>query len=89
MSKNTSTQNKPVKYVPVYDAGAPGRPQEPVYLPNNAPVYSVYTGERVSVGPVPVGTPGDAPYGNHNYGKNFHVIQNVKGDWMIHGYSQR
>jgi hypothetical protein len=85
MSQYTSNEKKkPVRYVPVYDAGQPGRVQQPVYLPATAPVYSVYSGKLVAHGPVPVGTPGDAPHGHANYGKDFHVINNVRGAWMMH-----
>ena len=89
MSNNSTNSKNIVKNVPVYDAGAPYRTQQPVYLPVTAPVHIVYSGKVISYGPVPVGTPCDAPFGHANYGKDFHVINNVRGDWMIHGFGRR
>jgi hypothetical protein len=77
--------NPDPKHLPVWDAGEPNRPQVPVVLPENAPVYSVYSGNIVGYGPRPFGVPCDAPKGHPNYGKNFHVIQkHSDGNFVMH-----
>ena len=78
------------KNIPVFDGGAPGVPQrQNMTIGPDDPVYSVYTGEVVGYGNIPVGTPGDAPVGHHNHGKDFHAIQFYNDAYMIHGFGPR
>ncbi len=90
VKENPGTHNV-VEYskhnVPVYAVNSPGAGvQQPVVMHTDTPIYSSYTSEFVGYGHVPKGTPGDAPYGHPNYGKNFHVIQHVASEriYMIH-----
>jgi len=62
--------------IPVFNLNVPGGgPQQPIVIPSNAPVYSSYTGNQVGTGAIPKGTISDAPQGNPNYGKPFHVVE--------------
>lgn len=84
------TNGESTNSIPVFDGGGPGRPQKQnITIPPNEPVYSVYSGEVVGYGGVPVGTPGDAPPGHANFGKNFHAIQFYNGAFMTHGFNNR
>ena len=46
-------------------------------VPNNQPVYSVYTNKIICYGNVPYGTICDAPLDHPNYGKPYHNIQYI------------
>jgi hypothetical protein len=81
--------------IPVYNLNMPnGGIQKPVTdFTNNTPVYSSYTGNLVSNGPIKVGTLSDAPVGHKNFGTPFHVIERVelpgsKSVFMAHDYSK-
>lgn len=74
--------------VPVFNLNVPnGGPQgPPLQVPPDQQVYSSYTGNLVGVGPIPYGTPTDAPPGHPHHGTNFHVIEFSPSNesWMIH-----
>jgi hypothetical protein len=75
-------------YIPVHDLNAPhGGPQQPASVGNNQPVYSSYTGNLVGYGPIPKGTQSDAPPGNPNHAKPYHVIvlNPANQSYMSHG----
>ena len=75
--------------IPVWNINTPsgGFQGPPMTISPNQPVYSSYTSNFISNGPIPYGTPGDAPIGHKNHGKNFHVIayNPVNGSYMVHG----
>ena len=63
-------------YIPCKSLNVPGGGlQQSVSISSDTPVYSTYTGELVSMGPIPYGTKCDAPIGDPNHGKFFHVIE--------------
>lgn len=75
------------KNIPVYDLNVPnGGPQAPISITKDQPIYSSYTGNLVSWGPIPYGTISDAPVGHSNYKKPFHVIEYnpVNRSFMTH-----
>jgi hypothetical protein len=83
MSKNSNNS----KNIPVFNLNVPGGGlQKPVSIGPNTPVYSSYTGELISNGPIAKGTISDAPKSNPNYGKPFHVIEHnpVNNTFMAH-----
>ncbi len=78
----------PNNQVPVHSINVPnGGVQRPVTIPQDAPVYSSYTGNFIGRGPQPFGVRCDAPLGHPNYGQNFHVIVHnpANQSWMEHG----
>jgi len=75
------------KYIPSHHLNTPhGGQQIKISVPSDAEIYSVYTSNLVNIGPIPWGTLCDAPPGNPNYGKNYHVIQfnPANNSWMVH-----
>ena len=78
------------KYVPAYTIGLPGIPGYSVSVNPDTRVYSSYTGDLISIGPVRKGIPCDAPSDNKNYGKNFHSINvDSYGNYMMHRSRRR
>ncbi|AYV75883.1 MAG: hypothetical protein Terrestrivirus3_152 [Terrestrivirus sp.] len=76
-----------LKSIPVHNINVPnGGPQMPMTIPPDQPIFSSYTGNQVGVGFIPFGTPSDAPFGNKNYGMNFHVVEfnPANGSFMAH-----
>lgn len=76
------------KFLPVYNINIPGGGMQPdISLPFDAPVYSSYTGELITYGPVNRGIMTDAPIGHPNYSKPFHVVEYnpVNQTFMMHG----
>lgn len=62
--------------IPVFNLNVPGGGnQAPVKILSDTPVYSSYTGEKISTGPIAKGTICDAPKSSPNYGKPFHVVE--------------
>lgn len=80
--------NRKYNTVPTFNINVPnGGMQGPrIVIPQNQPVFSSYTGKFVTNGPVPYGVQCDAPIGNPNYGKNFHVVEfnPVNRSFMAH-----
>jgi hypothetical protein len=72
-------------YIPAYYIGTPGNPGGSIPVNQDTKVYSSYTGNLISVGPVSKGTKCDAKEGNKNHGKNFHSINiDSNGNFMMH-----
>lgn len=77
--------------IPVYNIDVPrDGPQQPIILSPSNPVYSTYTGLKVGMGNIPIGTPNDAPVGHPNYGQPFHVIEYnpCNGSAMTHMFQR-
>jgi hypothetical protein len=77
------------KNIPVFNINVPyGGPQPAAFVTSDTPIFSSYTGNLIGYGPIGWGTPNDAPIGNHNYGKPFHVIEfnPSNNSYMAHGY---
>lgn len=80
------------KFLPVYNINIPGGGmQTPISIPSGAPIYSSYTGELITYGPVARGIINDAPIGHPNYNKPFHVVEYnpVNQSFMAHGYGTK
>ncbi len=80
------------KHVPVYNLNVPGGgPQTPVAILSNTPVYSSYTGNLIGYGPLQTGVRCDAPIGNPNFNKNYHVVEYNPANqtFMAHFYHQK
>ena len=74
-----------MSYLPCYFLGEPNVPGFSTFVNANTPVFSSYTGQLISYGPVKVGTISDAPIGNPNHNKPFHVIEiDSNGNHMMH-----
>jgi hypothetical protein len=75
-------------YIPAFNINTPhaGPQGPPLTVPPDQPVYSSYTSNLIGYGPIPWGTPTDAPIENVHYGKDFHVIEYVPANdsWMAH-----
>ncbi len=64
------------KYIPSYNINIPnGGEQKSVIVGPSDSIYSSYSGDFISHGPLLKGTPNDAPHSHPNYGKPFHVIE--------------
>lgn len=63
--------------VPVFNLNVPGGGSQkpPPVIQSNTPIYSSYTGNFITYGPLQKGVMTDAPMGNPNYGKPFHVVE--------------
>lgn len=74
--------------IPVFNINIPGGgSQQRVFIDENTPVYSSYTGQLVGYGPIQrnqIMT--DAPRGHPRHGQYFHVIEfnPVNGSHMVH-----
>lgn len=76
------------KNIPVFNLNVPGGGlQQPAHISPDTKIYSSYTSELVAIGNIPKGTICDAPIGNKNYGKPFHVIEYNPANhtYMTHG----
>jgi len=65
------------KNVPMFNINVPGGGlQKPITtIAPGTPIHSSYTGELIGHGGVQRGTISDAPPGNKNYGKPYHVVE--------------
>nr|AEX63219.1 hypothetical protein mv_R1017 [Moumouvirus Monve] len=72
------------KYIPAYNIN--GTNNIPLSVPDNVPVYSMYTGNIIGFGNIPWGTLTDAPAGHKKHGKKFYIIAyNPEYDlWLAH-----
>lgn len=61
-----------LKYIPVYNIDdANGK----IFtVPDDIPVYSMYSGGLIGYGDILWGTLNDAPFGHKKYGKKFYLI---------------
>jgi hypothetical protein len=75
-------------FIPVFNLNVPngGNQSSAPIITANTPIYSSYTGNLVSYGNVQKGTISDAPIGNANYGKPYHVIEynSANNSYMMH-----
>jgi hypothetical protein len=78
-------------YIPAYDLGEPGRSGGySICINPSDMVYSTYSGEKISNGPINKGRISDAPPGHKNHGKPFHDVErDSKGYLMVHGMQSR
>lgn len=61
-----------------------GHKSESITVPADAVIYSEYTLNPVWTGSMPSGIPNDAPFGDKNFGKNYHVIQKRRDVYYVH-----
>jgi len=74
----------PTGYVPFWISATPEQVTHSGTVPKDAVVYSEYTNHIVGTGPIPRGVMSDAPIGNPNHGKNFHVITYHADRYYLH-----
>lgn len=81
----TKTNITNMSHLPCYIPGVGNLPSRMGIIPDDAPVYSDYTGNLIGYGPVPWGTMSDAPVGHKMHDKIFHgVILNGVGEYRVH-----
>lgn len=82
-----------MNYIPVKNLNVPNGGPQPSAPPvkSDTPIYSSYTGNLVHVGPVPWGTPNDAPSTDSNHGGKNHVIEfnPANNSYMMHRQTGR
>ncbi|AQN67972.1 hypothetical protein [Saudi moumouvirus] len=61
-----------LKYIPAYNID--GTNTEILSVPDDIPVYSMYTGNIIGFGNILWGTLTDAPIGHKKHGEKFYVI---------------
>ena len=75
-------------FIPVFPIGIPntGIPALPPPITQDTPVYSAYTTNLIGYGPIPWGTPNDAPVGNKQHGGIYHgiVYNPCNNSYMAH-----
>lgn len=74
--------------------GKPGTPGMPSPAPSpsqTTPVYSSYTQKLIGYGPIPFGTPNDAPSSSKQFGGNFRVVEwcPIINIYRAHAYQGR
>ena len=77
-------------YIPVFSSNYPnGGKQKQVFLNNETPVFSSYTGAKIVYGPISRHTKTDAIYGQSGYKKDYRVIvyNELNSSWMAHDYN--